>query len=73
MVGSRTSGYFSLFGSVELVIRICTLSKNEAVLVLTGVAITLAIRTSKHTMDFIASDALSLCAEEVFWGSLFDR
>ena len=58
---------------MESVIRMCTLSKNEAVLVLTGVAAALAIRTRMHAMDFIASDALALSTEEIFAGSLFDR
>lgn len=73
MAGSRTSACISLFGSMELVIRMGTLSKNEAVLVLTGVAIALPIRKRMHIMDFIASDALSLGAEEVLGGSLFNR
>ena len=50
-----------------------TLSKNETVFVLTGVAIALAIRTRTNAMDFNANDALSLGNKEAFAGSLFDN
>ena len=50
-----------------------TLSKNETVFVLTGVAIALAIRTRTVAMAFIANDALSLGKKEAFAGSLFDN
>ena len=48
-----------------------TLSKNETVFVLTGVAIALAIRTKTNAMDFIANDAVSSDTDEGFAGSLF--
>ena len=49
-----------------------TLSKNETVFVLTGVAIALVIRTRTYNIDFIANDALSLGAEDVSAESLYD-
>ena len=72
MAGSRTLTHVGLFGSAKWVSRMCTLSKKEAVFILTGVAITLAIRTRTDAIDIIAHDALSLGTEEGFAGSLFD-
>ena len=72
MAGSRVLTHVSLFGSTRWVSGMGTLSKKEAVFVLTGVAIALAIRTRTDAMDFIAHDALSLGTEEGLAGSLFD-
>ena len=72
MAGSRTSALISFFRSIKLVIRIGTLSKNEAVFVLTGVAIVLAIRTRMDAMVFIASDTLFLRTEIAIVTELLD-
>ena len=72
MAGSQTSALISFFRSMKWVIRISTLSKNEAVFVLTGVAIVLAIRTRMDAKDFIAKDALFCGTEVAIVTELFD-
>ena len=59
MAGSQNLAPIGLFGSKKWIAMMRTFSENETILVLTGVAISLVIRTRTNAVAFIANGALS--------------